>query len=117
MPRPTQIAVDTNVLFDLVQKVEVVIDCLETIDKRIPNRNIIVLPTVIIELQKRVKSGDPKEQSIAAKALSSILNPWGFSPVNYISIGHGIVEEIGRKIRGCGLIPDEEIHDSFIAAE
>jgi predicted nucleic-acid-binding protein len=117
MPRLRPIAVDTNILFDLVQEVEVVIDCLETIAKRIPNSSIIVLPTVILELRKRAKSGDLKEQAIAAKALSNILNPWGFVPVNCIPVGHGIVEQIGRKIRVCGLIPDEEIHDSFIVAE
>jgi hypothetical protein len=117
MPRLRAIAVDTNVLLDLVQGVEVVIDCLEIIAKRIPNSRIIVLPTVILELQKWAKSGDPKEQGIAVMALSSILKPWGFVPVNFIPVGHGIVEQIGRKIRASGLIPEEEIHDSFIVAE
>jgi len=117
MPKLSPIAVDTNVLFDLAQEVEVVIDCLETIAKRIPYSSIVVLPTVILELRKRERSGDPAEQAIAAKALSSILNPWGFVPVNCIPVGHGIVAEIGRKIRASGLIPDEEIHDSFIVAE
>jgi hypothetical protein len=117
MPRLSSIAADTNILFDLVEEVEVVMDCLETIARRIPNSNIIVLPTVIIELRKRAKSGDPKEQAIAAKALSKILDPWGFVPVNSIPAGHGMVEQIGRKIRASGLIPDEEIHDSFIVAE
>jgi predicted nucleic acid-binding protein len=117
MPRLRPIAVDTNILFDLALQVEVVIDCLETIARRIPNSSVVVLPTVILELRRRAKSGDPKEQAIAAKALSSILNPWGFIPVNCIPVGHGIVEQIGRKIRASGLIPDEEIHDSFIVAE
>jgi len=54
---------------------------------------------------------------MAAEALSKILNPWGFVPVNFISVGHGIVEQIGRKIRARGLIPEEEIHDSFVVAE
>ncbi len=117
MPRLRPIAVDTNILFDLVQEVEVVIDCFETIARRIPNSSIVVLPTVILELRKGAKSGDPKVQVIAAKALSNILNPWGFIPVNFIPVGHGIVEQIGRKIRASGLIPEEEIHDSFIVAE
>ena len=117
MPRLNTIAVDTNILFDLAQEVELVIDCLETIAKRIPSSSIIVLPTVIVELRKRAKSGDPKEQAMAAEALSKILNPWGFVPVNFISVGHGIVEQIGRKIRARGLIPEEEIHDSFVVAE
>ena len=91
MPRLRPIAVDTNILFDLVQEDEVVIDCLETIAKRIPNSSNVVLPTVILELRKRAKSGDPKAQAIAGKALCNILNPWGFVPVNFIPVGHGIV--------------------------
>jgi len=116
-PRVTPIAVDTNVLFDLVQKVEVVFDCLETIEKRIPNSRIIVLPTVIIELRKRAKTGDEPEQAIATKALSSIVKPWEFVPVNCVPAGHGIVEQIGNKLRAKGIIPEEEMHDSFVVAE
>jgi len=100
-----------------VQEVEVVIEFLEIISKRIPNSRIIVLPTVILELRKWAKSGGPKEKVIATEALSNILNPWGFVPVNFIPVGHGIVEQIGSKIRASGLIPDEEMHDSFIVAE
>jgi hypothetical protein len=37
--------------------------------------------------------------------------------MNCVPVGHGIVEETARKIRAAGLIPDEEIHDSFIIAE
>jgi predicted nucleic acid-binding protein len=117
MPRLSPIAVDTNVLFDLAQDVELVMDCLETIGKRIPNSSIIVLPTVIIELRKRAKSAYSEEQAMAARALSSILDPWRFVPVNFISVGHGVVEQVGRKIRARGLIPDEEINDSLIVAE
>jgi predicted nucleic-acid-binding protein len=117
IPRLTPIAVDTNILFDLAQEIDVVIDCLQTIKKRIPNSSIIVLPTVILELTKGAKSSEAKEREVAIKALSSIRNPWRFVPVNSISVGHGVVEQIGRKIRCKGLIPDEEIHDSFIVAE
>ena len=117
MTRRRPIAVDTNILFDLVQGVEVVIDCLETIAERIPNSSVIVLPTVILELRKWAGSSDQEEQTIATRALFNILNPWGFVPVNFIPVGHGMVEQIGRKIRASGLIPDAEINDSFIVAE
>lgn len=117
MPRLTPIAVDTNILFDLVREVEVVIDCLDTIRRRIANPSIIVLPTVILELRKWAKTGEATEQAIATEALSSILTPWKFVPVNCVPVGHGIVEQIGNKIRARGIIPDGEIHDSFIVAE
>jgi predicted nucleic acid-binding protein len=117
MSKLSPIALDTNVLFDLAMEDEVVIDCLETLAERIPHSSIIVLPTVILEMRKMVTSREPQEQVIAAKALSSLLNPWGFVPVNFIPVGHGIVEQIGRKIRARGLIPEEEINDSYIVAE
>jgi len=113
----TPIAIDTNVLLDLAAGEELVIDCLATISKRISNSGIIVLPTVILELRKIVKSGGTTEKRFATKALVSMLDPWGFRPVNCIPAGRGIVEQIARKIRSKGLIPEEEIHDSFIVAE
>jgi len=97
MPRLSPIAVDTNVLFDLAQEVEVVIDCLETIAKRIPHSSIIVLPTVILELRKRAKSGEPEEQAIAAKALSNILNTWGYVPVNLSRSATALSNKSGAK--------------------
>jgi predicted nucleic acid-binding protein len=117
MPKFTPIAVDTNVLLDLAQDDEVVLDCLATVAKRISNSGIIVLPTVILELRNIVKSGSAAETRFATKALCSILDPWRFVPVNCVPAGHGIVEQIARKIRARGLIPEEEMHDSFIVAE
>jgi hypothetical protein len=68
-------------------------------------------------LRRRSKIGDATEQEIAAKALSSLIDPWGFVPVYSFPVGHGIVQQIGNKLRARGIIPDEEIHDSFIVAE
>jgi len=118
MPKLTLVAVDTNVLLDFANKSEVVIDCLDTIKKRLPNPKIIVLPTVILELIDIAEDdNDTHLKSLARLSLSSILEPWGFLPVNCVPVGHGIVEQIGRKIREKGLIPDEEIHDAFVIAE
>jgi hypothetical protein len=78
---------------------------------------VIVLPTVILELNEIVHFGEDGEKRSAAKAIASILNPWGFLPVNCIPVGHGIVEQIGNKLREKGIIPVEEIHDSYIVAE
>src|SRR5271156_557953 len=96
----TLVAVDTNILLDLAGKIEVVIDCLDTIKKRVPNPKIIVLPTVILELTDISEcDDDPKLKTLAQLALASILDPWGFLPVNCLPVGHGIVEQIGKKIR------------------
>jgi hypothetical protein len=42
---------------------------------------------------------------------------WKFQPINYVPVGHGIVEQIGLRLRNKGLIPDEEENDSFVLAE
>ncbi len=117
MPKITQIVVDTNVLLDLAHEADVVIDCLETIAKRIPQSRVIVLPTVILELNKMTKSGTAAEMTMAATVLRGIIQPWGFTPVNSVPACHGIVRQIGGKLRARGIIPEEEIHDSFIVAE
>jgi rRNA-processing protein FCF1 len=118
MPNPPLIAVDTNVLIDLAEDDEIVIDCFSTIRRKFANAPIIVPPTVIGELADIATDGNTKEEKESAfKALRSIRGKWGFHPMNCVPVGHGIIEETARKIRAAGLIPDEEIHDSFVIAE
>jgi len=50
MPKPLLVAVDTNVLLNLAKRDETAIDCIDTVKFRLPNAQIIVLPTVILEL-------------------------------------------------------------------
>lgn len=117
MSNPIEIAVDTNVLLDLANGDGLVIDCLETIRKRIKNIRVVVLPTVILELAELADNGDTEQARLLATAALRNIRKWGFLPVNCIPVGHGIVEETGRKLRKNGLIPEDEIHDSFIVAE
>ena len=118
MPKPIEVALDTNVLLDLANDDEVVIDCIQTIRKRIPTVVFLVLPTVIQELVDVSEIGETAlARKLALKALKNIRSPWGFCAVNFLPVGHGIVEETARKIRANGLLPEEEIHDSFLLAE
>ena len=115
MSKPV-IAVDTNVLLDYANKDETVINCFSTIHKKFPGCAVFVLPTVIDELQQHYSKGEKRESALALKVLQNLLK-WGFKPVNVIPVGNGIVEETARKIRAAGLLPDEEINDSYIIAE
>lgn len=118
IPNAPLIAVDTNVLIDLAAKDETVVDCLSTITRKFSKAPIIVPPTVIGELVEISENGENLlEKTLALKALQSIRQPWGFIPINCVPVGHGIVEETARKIRASGLIPDEEVNDSFVIAE
>ena len=112
------IALDTNVLLDLADNNETALDCLSTITRKFKKAPIIVLPTVIGELVDISKNGETEEEkSLALITLQSIRDPWAFQPINYVPVGHGIVEETARKIRKAGLVPDEEVNDTFVIAE
>ena len=113
MPNAPLIAADTNVLIDLAEKDETVIDCFSTLEKKFKNAPIVVLPTVIGELADIAQSGE----ALATEALKSIVSIWGFKPINYVPVGHGIVEQTALKIRAANLLPDDEINDSLIIAE
>ncbi len=103
---------------DLADGNETVLDCLATIRKKLPKSVIIVPPTVIQELATIYHEGETKlAQELAYKALIGIRGKWGFQPINCVPVGHGIVEETARKIRAKGLVPEEEVHDSFVIAE
>jgi predicted nucleic acid-binding protein len=118
MPNPQLIAVDTNVLIDRAARDDTVLDCFSTIQRKLPNVPIIVLPTVIAELADLASEGQPEgAKRLANKAIQSIRNPWGLIPVNCVPVGHGIVEETARKIRAAGFIPDEEVNDSLLVSE
>lgn len=118
LPKPKLITADTNVLIDLADDNEVVIDCFDVIRSRLRNASILITPTVIQELAELVETGETaKTRACAEIALRSLIKPWGFCPVNCIPVGHGIVEETARKLRAKRLVPEEEIHDSFVLAE
>ena len=71
---------------------------------------------MIQETADLVDFGNSIQRGLAEKALGNILN-WVFQPINYVPVGHGIVESIGLKIRLKGLVPESEENDSFVIAE
>ena len=107
-----------NFLFDLAAETAIAWEALETVRVRLAHPIIFVPPTVIDEL---VVAHDhpkrPEEHRLAAIALRKLRSEWKFQPVDLVPVGHGIVERVAEKIRGRGLIPAEEINDSFILAE
>ena len=111
------IAVDTNVLFDQIFCEADVMDALDVIGRRLHPR-FIVTPTVLHELA--FKADDEAEceedREVAVQVLESLLE-WGYEPLNFIPVGHGIVEQIGFKLRSAGVLPDVEENDSYVIAE
>ena len=54
---------------------------------------------------------------LAKRIFSHVLVEYRFKDLDLIAVGHGIVEEVARKIRDRGLLPDEEKNDSYIIVE
>lgn len=117
-PKQTLVALDTNILIDLASGLDNAIDCIATFRERAKIAVFVVPPTVIEELSYISASGETsKERKAALLALRNLVDKWNFQPLDCVPVGNGIVDEIGRKIRNAGLLPDEEVNDSFVIAE
>ena len=116
--RSPLIAADSNILLDRASDDELVIDALETVRRRLNEPGFIVTPTVIEEIVLKAERGDSAlDRRLAGRVLVSLVHPWAFHPVSFIPVRRGIVAEIARRVRGAGLIPDNEVNDSLIVAE
>jgi hypothetical protein len=110
------LAVDTNVLLHLADGVDDVIDAVETIKERAKGAQLIATPTVLQELFALHEDEEHDAHELANEALTCMMD-WGVQPLNLIAVGHGIVEQIGLKLRTNGVLPDQEENDGLIIAE
>lgn len=113
---PYRIAVDTCVLLDLANHFKPAWVAVREIKKLHPHAEFVVTATVIQECAAHVYGKYPEKSRLSKEALQH-LRSWGFQPVNFIAVGHGIVESIAHKIIRKKLLPEEERNDSLILAE
>ncbi len=117
-PRSTLAAVDTNFLLDLAASQDRAHDALEIFRRKVRGVEFVVPPTVIDELDYIARHGDTAvDRALAVTALKNLVRIWRFRPLDFIPVGHGIIETVAHKLRGEKLIPALEINDSFILAE
>jgi predicted nucleic acid-binding protein len=109
------IAVDTNVLLDQAAKSPDVLDALTVVRERL-NADFIVPPTVLEELAFQALRV-PGHKAEAAKTALTCMRGWGCRPLNVVPVARGITEQISLKLRLAGILPDEEVNDSFVLAE
>jgi len=115
---PKSIAVDTNVLIDLVAREAEVESALAAIRKRLPDISIVINPTVVQELGWLVENRDDEEtRNLAATAARDLRARWSIIPINCNPAWHGVIELAAQELRKSGLIPIDEIKDSLIIAE
>ncbi len=116
--RSTLVAVDANVLLDLAVPKEKAHDAIDIFRRCVAGVEFLVPPTVIDELGYIARRGDtPADRRLATTALQNLVRVWKFRPLDFIPVGHGIVESVARRLRGERLVPESEVNDSFILAE
>lgn len=114
LPPSVLVGVDTNVAFDLADGHEATID---TIRSRLSSATLCVLPTVAAELAHAATNDRDRAKAKAALGFLRSHQSLGFRIVNFVPVGHGIVERIASHLRHRGLIPTQEVNDSLILAE
>jgi predicted nucleic acid-binding protein len=117
-PRRRQpIAVDANFLFDLADGLHDATDAYELLVRRVPGLTFILSPTVQHELAHLATAGrTPAKRATARKAIQ-LARERGMQPRNLSAVEMGIAEQVARRPRVCGLIPEPEVHDSFLPPE
>jgi predicted nucleic acid-binding protein len=112
------VAVDSNVLLDLADDVADVWDAINTIRERLKGVRIGATSSVLQELGWLSENAEDLERQGAAQtALGNFTTKWKFIPIDFIPVGHAIIEQTASRIRTEGLLPQEEIQDSLIIAE
>lgn len=114
--RPQLIAVDANVLFDLADGLDDVRDAVAVIRGRLHDARFLMPPTVQQELVNWALRGDAAKRQSARKAIQ-FSQSWQMVPASLIAVSPGIAERIAERVRGRGLLPDEEVNDSLVLAE
>lgn len=102
---------------DLGEESDTVIGALETIGARLISPRLVIPPTPQHELAHIARHADTAEERNRALAAISAAKRWRVVPINLMPVGHGIVERIAERLRSGGLLPAEEINDSFLVAE
>lgn len=112
------VAVDTNFLLDLAHPRDIAHDALEIIRKKIPGARIVVLPTVLLELDYLCyQSTNSAKRQLACTALQNMVREWKFTPKVLTDVGRDIIESVGDKLRARGIVPEAERNDSYLIAE
>ena len=110
-----QLALDTNVLFDLAEGLNAAHDFRETFLSA--KYALRVPPTVVQELVFATEHADDGHaRQLAELALTSMLN-WGINPFDLVAVGHGLTEAFAERLIKKGLLPESEYNDGLILAE
>ena len=115
--RRQPVAVDVNFLFDLADGVDVATDALALLRRRLGGIQFVLTPTVQHELAHLAKAGRTAAKRQTAGAAIQLARHHRMEPKDLSPVELGIADQVARRLRVCGLIPESEVHDSFIVPE
>ena len=114
-PRRKQLALDTNILFDLADGVDAAHDFRETFKRA--GYTFRIGPTVIQELAFcSDRQTDARRRRLAETALHNAL-AWDIMPYDLQAVEHGLTDEFAKRLIRKHLLPDTEYNDGLILAE
>jgi len=113
-----RLAVDTNVLLDLADKVEEVLDAFDTLVERVPHADCLVPPSVLDELAYLCDFGQTERvRRSAQEAMKQLRRERRFRSLLEPPFDPAQAERLASEFRHRGLLPQFEVHDSRILAE
>jgi len=116
--KPLRLAVDTKVPLDFSDGVDAVLDAFDLLDRRVPDRDMLVVPSVLDELAFLCDSADTdRVRESALHAFGVVRGQDRFRPIFELATPPAFVERLAREVRSRGLLPEEEVHDSLILGE
>lgn len=114
---PKIVAVDTNVALDFAKGIDDVCDAIATIRARLPEAELVLPPTVMEELAHAAERSPHADVRAASIKILRQHCAVGFRLVSFVPLGFDHVGRIAERLRRCGLLPEEEVHDSMVLAE
>lgn len=115
--RRQPVAVDVNFLFDLADNVDDATDALALLRRRLAGLQFVLTPTVQHKLAHLAKAGRTAAKRQTACAAIQLAHHHRMEPKALSPVELGIAEQVARRLRICGLIPEAEVHDSFLVPE
>jgi len=118
MQKSPLVAIDTNYPLMLAEGNDIALEALSVVRERVRPEEIIVPPTVLLELNYHAKkSPDLKLRKSARNALDRLFSHWRFHFAALNSTQEAMAAEAVRRIFSAGLMPTEEQNDALIVAE
>jgi len=110
-----QLALDTNVLFDLADGKDFATTVLEVLAEE--NATVKVCPTVMVEIEHEISHPVSLQKARRAERAFKCFKTWGITPFSLAPVQHAVAQNFSVSLQNTGVLPQGEFHDGCILAE